>query len=87
MMFIKIHQKLPKLLLLEKPRHVTLIKIFEIRLFSALLKTYVYLRVSFSSVDIIVLKEEELFNQKILKIGTKINFFGGRFGYLEEEQR
>ena len=37
--------------------------------------SYVYRRVSFSAVDIIISKEEEIFGQKILMMETTISFF------------
>ena len=49
---------------------------FEIQFFSTLLNTYVYLHVSFSAVDIVLLKEEKIFNKNILMMVTTISFFG-----------
>ena len=47
---------------------------FEIQFFSTLLKTYVYRRVSFTAVDIIISKEEKVFGPKILMMETTISF-------------
>ena len=52
--------------MLEKPRYVTL----SYKFLSRALNTCVYLRVSFSAADIIKLKEEEIFNPKILMMET-----------------
>ena len=43
-------------------------------IFSTQFNTYVYHRVSFSAVDIIILKEEEIFSPKILMMETTISF-------------
>jgi len=48
---------------------------FEIQFFSTLFNTYVYRRVSFTAVDIIISKEEEIFGPKILMMETTISFF------------
>ena len=47
---------------------------FEIQFFSTVFHTYVYRRVSFSAVDIIISKEEEKFGTKILMMKTTISF-------------
>ena len=49
--------------------------------------TYVYRRVSFSAVDIIISKEEKIFSPKILMMETTISFFVWRFGCLKAEQK
>ena len=54
---------------------------------STLLKIYVYIRVSFSAVDIVISKEEEIFDPKILMMETTIYFLGWWFGYLEDKQK
>ena len=48
---------------------------FEIQFFSTRFNTYVYRRVSFTAVDIIISKEEEIFGPKILMMETTISFF------------
>ena len=55
--------------------------------FSNRFNTYVYCHVSFSAVDIIISKEEEIFSPKILMMETTISFFVRRFGCLEAEQK
>ena len=44
-------------------------------IFSSVFNTQVYLGVSFSEIDIITLKEEELFDPKMLMRDTTIKFF------------
>ena len=68
--FKKVHNKnqhcnckFPKISMLQKPRHVNVIKI-EMQFLSNLLNTYVYLHVSFNAVDIIMSLEEEIFGHK-----------------------
>ena len=82
LLILKTHQKQPKLQLrynssmLKKPRHVSLIKILRtIFFFLYWFNTYVYRRVSFSAVEIIISKEEEIFSPKILMMETTISFF------------
>ena len=59
--------------MLKKPSHASLIKILREKI-STLFKTYVYRHVSFSGVDIIISKEEEIFGPKILMMETTISF-------------
>ena len=61
--------------MLEKPRHVKLIKILRYDVFSTLFNTYVYRRVSSSEVDIIISKEEEIFGPQILMMVTTVYFY------------
>ena len=56
-------------------------------IFSTLFNTYVYRRVSFSAVDIIISKEEEIFGPTILMMVRQYLFFIWRFGCLEAEQK
>ena len=76
LIFLKIHQKQPKLQLwynssmLEKPRHFTLIKILRYN-FPQLCLT---LMSTFSAVDIIISNEEEIFGSKTLMMVTTIFF-------------
>ena len=58
-----------------------------IQIFSTVFNTYVYRRVSFSAVDIIISKEEAIFGPKILMMEMTISFFVWRFGCLEAEQK
>ena len=60
---------LVKFSMLKKPRHD-----FEIKFFSTRFNTYVYCRVSFRAVDIIISKDEEIFGPKILMMETTIFF-------------
>ena len=48
---------------------------FEIQFFPTLFNRYVYRHVSFTAVDIIISKEEEIFGPKILMMETTISFF------------
>ena len=59
--------------MLKKPWHVSVIKILR-SFFSTLFITYVYHRVSFSVVDIIISKDEEIFGLKILMTETTFYF-------------
>jgi hypothetical protein len=43
--------------------------------------------VSFSAVDIIISKQEEIFGPKILMMETTISIFVSRYGCLEAEQK
>ena len=56
-------------------------------IFSTLFNTYVYRRVSFSAVAIIISKQQEIFGQKILMMETTISIFVWKFGCLEAEQK
>ena len=47
---------------------------FEIQFFSTLFNTYVYRRVSFTAVVIIISQEQEIFGSKILMMETTISF-------------
>ena len=48
---------------------------FEIHFLSTVFNTYAYRRVSFSAIDIIISKEEEIFGPKILMMETTISIF------------
>ena len=48
---------------------------FEILFFSTLFNTYVYRRVSFSAVDIIISKQDEIFGPNIFMMETTISIF------------
>ena len=67
--------------MLKRPRQVTLIKILRFN-FLTLFTTYVYRCESFSVVDIIIEKEEEIFGQKILMMVTTISFLVKGFTVL-----
>ena len=80
----------------EAAKVATLVKFFinekthqdvEIQFFSTRFNTYVYRRVSFRAVDIIISKEEEIFSPKTLMMETTISFFVLMLGCLEAEQK
>ena len=62
-----------KVLTVEKPRYF-LHQDFDIQYFSTPFYTFVYCLVSYSAIDIIISKEEEIFGPRILMMETTIFF-------------
>ena len=67
--------KVAKLFNLEKTYACSPHQDFEMQFFSTLFKTFVYRRVSFSAVEIILSKEQEIFGPKILMMETTISIY------------